>query len=69
MRESIGRAGSEEVDGAISALIAEPTVRRAFGEAIRESLNPRRYETPDFPDPLRFPNATKFFTDPNIPPQ
>ncbi|XP_057324304.1 large proline-rich protein BAG6 [Microplitis mediator] len=69
VRESIGRAGSEEVDGAITALVGEPTVRRAFGQAIRESLNPCRYETPDFPDPLRFPNATKFFTDPNIPPK
>lgn len=69
VRESVGRAGFEEVDGAVAALVADPTVRRAFGQAIRESLNPRRYQTPDFPDPLRFPNATKFFNDSNRPPK
>ncbi|KAK0181321.1 hypothetical protein PV327_003614 [Microctonus hyperodae] len=67
IRESVGRAGFEEVDGAVAAIAADPTVRRAFGQAIRESLNPRRYQTPDFPDALRFPNATKFFTNPNRP--
>lgn len=63
IRDSVGRAGVEEVDGAAAAVATDTTVRRAFGEAIRESLHPQRYQTPDFPDPLRFPNATKFFSD------
>ncbi|XP_034942689.1 large proline-rich protein BAG6 [Chelonus insularis] len=69
VRESVERAGVEEVDGAIAALVAEPTVRRAFGLAIRESLVPGRFQTPDFPDPLRFPNATKFFANPSRSPK
>ncbi|XP_076227619.1 uncharacterized protein LOC143174990 isoform X2 [Nomia melanderi] len=63
VRESVKRAGVEEVDGAAVAVASDPSVRRAFGQAIRDCLNPRRYETPDFPDSLRFPNATKYFAD------
>jgi len=63
VREGVGRAGVEEVEGAAVAVAADPAVRRAFGQAIRDCLNPCRYGTPDFPDPLRFPNATKYFAD------
>ncbi|KAK2583506.1 hypothetical protein KPH14_009466 [Odynerus spinipes] len=63
VREGVSRAGIEEVDGAAVAVATDPGVRRAFGQAIRDCLNPRRYGTPDFPDPLRFPNATKYFAD------
>uniref|UniRef100_A0A0C9R207 Large proline-rich protein BAG6 n=2 Tax=Fopius arisanus TaxID=64838 RepID=A0A0C9R207_9HYME len=63
IRESVGRAGVEEIDGAAAAVASDTTARRAFGEAIRECLHPHRYQSPDFPDPLRFPNATKFFSD------
>ncbi|XP_015112243.1 large proline-rich protein bag6-B [Diachasma alloeum] len=63
IRESVGRAGVEEVDGAAAAVASDSTARRAFGEAIRECLHPNRYQSPDFPDPLRFPNATRFFSD------
>lgn len=63
VRDSVGRAGVEEVEGAASAVAADPTVRRAFGQAIRECLNPRRFQTPDFPDSLRFPNATRLFSE------
>ncbi|XP_076387799.1 uncharacterized protein LOC100875279 isoform X2 [Megachile rotundata] len=63
VREGVTRAGVEEVEGAAVAVAVDPGVRRAFGQAIRDCLNPRRYGTPDFPDPLRFPNATKYFSD------
>lgn len=63
VREGVSRAGVEEVDGAAVAVATDPGVRRAFGQAIRDCLNPHRYGTPDFPDPLRFPNATKYFAD------
>ncbi|XP_076230887.1 uncharacterized protein LOC143177027 isoform X3 [Calliopsis andreniformis] len=63
VREGVSRAGVEEVEGAAVAVAVDPGVRRAFGQAIRDCLNPRRYGTPDFPDPLRFPNATKYFAD------
>nr|XP_050860700.1 large proline-rich protein BAG6 isoform X2 [Vespula vulgaris] len=63
VREGVSRAGIEEVEGAAVAVATDPGVRRAFGQAIRDCLNPRRYGTPDFPDPLRFPNATKYFSD------
>ncbi|XP_072748482.1 uncharacterized protein [Anoplolepis gracilipes] len=63
VREGVGRAGVEEVEGAAVAVAADPAVRRAFGQAIRDCLNPCRYGTPDFPDPLRFPNATKYFAE------
>ncbi|XP_033331070.2 uncharacterized protein LOC117223061 isoform X2 [Megalopta genalis] len=63
VRESVTRAGVEEVAGAAVAVAVDPGVRRAFGQAIRDCLNPFRYESPDFPDPLRFPNATKYFAD------
>nr|XP_031848736.1 large proline-rich protein BAG6-like isoform X2 [Nomia melanderi] len=63
VRESVNRAGVEEVDGAAVAVAVDPGVRRAFGQAIRDCLKPRRYETSDFPDSLRFPNATKYFAD------
>ncbi|XP_053976344.1 large proline-rich protein BAG6 [Hylaeus volcanicus] len=69
VREGVTRAGVEEVDGAAVAVAVDPGVRRAFGQAIRECLNPRRYETPDFPDPVRFPNATKYFADQDRPPK
>lgn len=63
VRDSVERAGIEEVDGAASAVAADPTVRRAFGQAIRECLNPRRFQSSDFPDSLRFPNASRLFTE------
>ncbi|XP_014602173.1 PREDICTED: large proline-rich protein BAG6 isoform X1 [Polistes canadensis] len=63
VREGVSRAGIEEVEGAAVAVATDPGVRHAFGQAIRDCLNPRRYGTPDFPDPLRFPNATKYFSD------
>nr|XP_031836800.1 large proline-rich protein BAG6-like [Nomia melanderi] len=63
VRESVNRAGVEEVDGAAVAVANDPGVRRAFGQAIRDCLNPCRCETADFPDPLRFPNATKYFVN------
>ncbi|XP_078051646.1 uncharacterized protein LOC144477769 isoform X2 [Augochlora pura] len=63
VREGVTRAGVEEVAGAAVAVAVDPGVRRAFGQAIRDCLNPRRYESPDFPDPLRFPDATKYFAD------
>lgn len=63
VRESITRTGVGEVEGAAIAVAVDPGVRRAFGQAIRDCLNPHRYGTPDFPDPLRFPNATKYFSD------
>lgn len=69
VREGVTRAGVEEVDGAAVAVAVEPGVRRAFGQAIRDCLNPHRYGTPDFPDPLRFPNATKYFADQDRPPK
>ncbi|XP_029165943.1 large proline-rich protein bag6-B [Nylanderia fulva] len=69
VREGVGRAGVEEVEGAAVAVAADPAVRRAFGQAIRDCLNPCRYGTPDFPDPLRFPNATKYFTEQERPPK
>ncbi|XP_014475998.1 PREDICTED: large proline-rich protein bag6-B isoform X2 [Dinoponera quadriceps] len=69
VREGVGRAGVEEVEGAAVAVAADPAVRRAFGQAIRDCLNPRRYGTADFPDPLRFPNATKYFSDQERPPK
>ncbi|XP_011328969.1 large proline-rich protein bag6 isoform X2 [Ooceraea biroi] len=69
VREGVGRAGVEEVEGAAVAVAADPAVRRAFGQAIRDCLNPCRYGTPDFPDPLRFPNATKYFADQERPPK
>ncbi|XP_015436715.1 PREDICTED: large proline-rich protein BAG6 [Dufourea novaeangliae] len=69
VREGVNRAGVEEVDGAAVAVAVDPGVRRAFGQAIRDCLNPRRYGTPDFPDPLRFPNATKYFSDQDRPPK
>ncbi|XP_025989781.2 large proline-rich protein BAG6 isoform X2 [Solenopsis invicta] len=69
VREGVGRAGVEEVEGAAVAVAADPAVRRAFGQAIRDCLNPCRYGTPDFPDPLRFPNATKYFADQDRPPK
>ncbi|XP_076663872.1 large proline-rich protein BAG6 isoform X3 [Andrena cerasifolii] len=63
VREGVSRAGVEDVEGAAVAVAVDPGVRRAFGQAIRDCLNPRGYGTPDFPDPLRFPNATKYFAD------
>ncbi|XP_012267221.2 large proline-rich protein BAG6 isoform X2 [Athalia rosae] len=62
-RESIGRAGVEEVEGVGATVAADVGVRRAFGQAIRGCLHqhPQRQTAPDFPDPLRFPNATKYF--------
>ncbi|XP_043258007.1 large proline-rich protein BAG6 isoform X1 [Colletes gigas] len=69
VREGVTRSGVEEVDGAAVAVAVDPGVRRAFGQAIRDCLNPRRYGTPDFPDPLRFPNATKYFADQDRPPK
>ncbi|XP_070163006.1 large proline-rich protein BAG6 [Polyergus mexicanus] len=69
VREGVGRAGVEEVEGAAVAVAADPAVRRAFGQAIRDCLNPCRYGTPDFPDPLRFPNATKYFAEQERPPK
>lgn len=69
VREGVGRAGVEEVEGAAVAVAADPAVRHAFGQAIRDCLNPCRYGTSDFPDPLRFPNATKYFTDQERPPK
>lgn len=69
VREGVGRAGVEEVEGAAVAVAADPAVRRAFGQAIRDCLNPCRYRTSDFPDPLRFPNATKYFADQERPPK
>ncbi|CAL7944886.1 unnamed protein product [Xylocopa violacea] len=63
VREGVTRASVEEVEGAAVAVAVDPGVRRAFGQAIRDCLNPHRYGTPDFPDPLRFPNATKYFAD------
>lgn len=69
VREGVGRAGVEEVEGAAVAVAADPAVRHAFGQAIKDCLNPRRYSTPDFPDPLRFPNATKYFADQEHPPK
>ncbi|XP_032668447.1 large proline-rich protein bag6 isoform X2 [Odontomachus brunneus] len=69
VREGVGRAGVEEVEGAAVAVAADPAVRRAFGQAIRDCLNPCRYGTADFPDPLRFPNATKYFADQERPPK
>lgn len=69
VREGVGRAGVEEVEGAAVAVAADPAVRRAFGQAIRDCLNPCRYSTPDFPDPSRFPNATKYFADQDRPPK
>ncbi|XP_046415664.1 large proline-rich protein BAG6 [Neodiprion fabricii] len=63
VRDSVVRAGIEEVDGAAAAVATDAGVRRAFGQAIRGCLHqhPQRQTTPDFPDPLRFPNATKYF--------
>lgn len=69
VREGVTRAGVEEVEGAAVAVAVDPGVRRAFGQAIRDCLNPRRYGTPDFPDPIRFPNATKYFSDQDRPPK
>ncbi|XP_076643717.1 uncharacterized protein LOC143353972 [Halictus rubicundus] len=63
VREGVTRAGVEEVDGAAIGVAVDPGVRRAFGQAIRDCLNPRSYESPDFPDSTRFPNATKYFAD------
>lgn len=63
VRESIGQAGVEEIEGSVLAVSAEPRVRHAFGQAIRDCLDPNRYGTPDFPNALRFPNATKYFAD------
>ncbi|XP_046737981.1 large proline-rich protein BAG6 isoform X2 [Diprion similis] len=63
VRDSVVRAGIEEVDGAAAAVATDAGVRRAFGQAIRGCLHqhPQRPTAPDFPDPLRFPNATKYF--------
>ncbi|XP_048262661.1 large proline-rich protein BAG6 isoform X4 [Bombus terrestris] len=69
VREGVTRAGVEEVEGAAIAVAVDPGVRRAFGQAIRDCLNPHRLGTPDFPDPLRFPNATKYFADQDRPPK
>ncbi|XP_017752473.1 PREDICTED: large proline-rich protein BAG6-like isoform X2 [Eufriesea mexicana] len=69
VREGVTRAGVEEVEGAAIAVAVDPGVRRAFGQAIRDCLNPHRFGTPDFPDPLRFPNATKYFADQDRPPK
>lgn len=69
VRESVVRAGVEEADGAAAAVAADPGVRRAFGQAIRDCLNPRRLQTPDFPDARRFPNATRYFTEKDRPPK
>ncbi|KAG7203619.1 hypothetical protein KM043_013656 [Ampulex compressa] len=66
VRESAGRAGVEEVEGAAVAVAADPGVRRAFGQAIRDCVYPRRY---GFPDPLRFPNASKYFSYQKKPPE
>ncbi|XP_012282087.1 large proline-rich protein bag6 [Orussus abietinus] len=63
VREGTNRAGVHEVEGAAVAVATTPAVRRAFGRAIRDCLHPRTYRTPDFPDPRRFPNATKYFAD------
>ncbi|XP_066598979.1 large proline-rich protein bag6-A isoform X2 [Prorops nasuta] len=62
VREGVSRAGVEEIEGAAVAVGADPAVRRAFGQAIRDCINPT-CQAPDFPDPLRFPNATKYFSD------
>ncbi|XP_017893055.1 large proline-rich protein BAG6 isoform X2 [Ceratina calcarata] len=67
VREGVIRAGVEENEGAAVAVAVDPGVRHAFGQAIRDSLNPNRYGTPDFPDPSRFPNATKYFADQDRP--
>ncbi|KOC69545.1 Large proline-rich protein BAG6 [Habropoda laboriosa] len=67
VREGVTRAGVEEVEGAAVAVAVDPGVRRAFGQAIRDCLNPHRYGTPDFPDPLRFPNATNYFANQDRP--
>lgn len=69
IREGVGRAGVEEVEGAAVAVAADPAVQRAFGQAIRDCLFPYRYGTPDFPDPSRFPNATKYFANQDRPPK
>ena len=61
VRDSVSRAGVAEVEGAAAAVANDPGVRNSFGQAIRDSLQPQRFRTPDFPDSLRFPNATKFF--------
>lgn len=61
--ESVRRSGVTEVEGAAAAVAGDAGVRRAFGQAIRGCLyqHPQRETAPDFPDPLRFPNATKYF--------
>ena len=67
--ESVSRAGVAEVEGASVAVANDLGVRTAFGRAVRDCLQPQRYRTPDFPDPSRFPNATKFFQQDRPPKQ
>lgn len=63
VRDSVGRAGIEEVEGVAATVATDVGVRRAFGQAIRGCLHqhPQRQTAPDFPDAIRFPNATKYF--------
>lgn len=69
VREGVSHAGVDDVDGAAVAVATDPGVRSVFGQAIRDCLQPSRYRTPDFPDPTRFPNATKYFSEQNRSPK